>query len=118
MRRNSIGGNSYEKIITAEFVIVTGLVIIAPFTRKKTALSPYEGQDLVQLAAIAVAYFILGLIAQGGPGAARIAAWFGGLLAIGIGLAEAAELAKVFDIFGTGSKTTAAASASSEGSSS
>lgn len=92
---------NYEKVIVAEFVIVVLLVAVAPMTRKeRTGLSPYYGQDLVQLVAIMAAYFILGLIAQGGHSAARIAAWFGGLLALGIGLGEAAYLAKVFDLFG------------------
>ena len=93
----------YEKVIVAEFVIVVLLVAIAPMTRKEdTGLSPYYGQDLVQLVAIMAAYFILGLVAQGGQGAARLAAWFGGLLAIGIGLGEAAYLAKVFGLLGAG----------------
>jgi hypothetical protein len=91
----------YEKVIVAEFVIVVLLVAVAPMTRKeRTGLSPYYGQDIVQLVAIMAAYFILGVIAQGGQGAARVAAWFGGLLAIGIGLGEAAYLTKVFDLFG------------------
>jgi cytochrome c biogenesis factor len=91
----------YEKVIVAEFVLVVILVAVAPFTRKqRDNLSPYYGQDLVQLVAIMAAYFILGLVAQTGQSSARIAAWFGGLLALGIGLGEAAYLAKVFDLFG------------------
>ena len=92
---------NYEKVIVAEFIVVVLLVAVAPFTRKnRDGLSPYYGQDLVQLVAIMAAYFILGLVAQGGQGSARVAAWFGGLLAVGIGLGEAAYLAKVFDLFG------------------
>ena len=106
---------NYERVIVAEFVVVVLLVAVAPFTRKnRDGLSPYYGQDLVQLVAIMAAYFILGLIAQGGHGAARIAAWFGGLLALGIGLGEAAYLAKVFDLLGAVQPKKAAAAQSGE----
>jgi len=107
---------NYEKVILAEFVLVVLLVAFAPLTRKeKTGLSPYYGQDVVQLTAIMAAYFILGLIAQGGHSAARLAAWFGGLLALGIGLGEAAYLTKVFDLFGAAEKTAANAGTSGGG---
>jgi len=103
-------------VILAEFVLVVVLVAVAPMTRKeKTGLSPYYGQDVVQLVAIMAAYFILGVIAQGGHGAARIAAWFGGLLALGIGLGEAAYLTKVFDLFGAAEKAAANAGTSGGG---
>ena len=103
---------NYEKVIVAEFVVVVLLVAVAPFTRKqRDSLSPYYGQDLVQLVAIMAAYFILGLIAQGGNSAARVAAWFGGLLAIGVGLGEAAYLTKVFDLFGAQANAAAQAGA-------
>jgi len=92
---------NYERVIVAEFIVVVLVVALAPFTRKqRDNVSPYYGQDLVQLVAIMAAYFVLGLVAQAGQGSARVAAWFGGLLAVGIGLGEAAYLAKVFDLFG------------------
>ena len=92
---------NYERVIVAEFVIAVLLVAVAPLTRKnKTGISPYYGQDMVQLAAIMAAYFILGLVAQAGGATARISAWFGGLLLLGIGLGEAAYLAKEFNFFG------------------
>ena len=92
---------NYERVIVAEFVIAVLLVAVAPFTRKaKSGISPYYGQDMVQIVAIMAAYFILGLVAQAGGSTARISAWFGGLLLLGIGLGEAAYLAKEFQLFG------------------
>jgi hypothetical protein len=104
---------NYERVIVAEFIVAVVIVAAAPFTRKdNTGLSPYYGQDVLQLVAIMAAYFILGLVAQAGQGTARVAAWFGGLLVLGIGLGEAAYLAKVFNLFGA--KQPAQATSSSE----
>ena len=98
---------NYERVIVAEFVIAVLLVAVAPFTRKnKTGISPYYGQDMVQIVAIMAAYFILGLVAQAGGSTARISAWFGGLLLLGIGLGEAAYLAKEFSLFGASTSNT------------
>ena len=92
---------NYERVIVAEFVLAVFLVAAAPFTRSnKTGISPYYGQDMVQIVAIMAAYFILGLVAQAGGATARISAWFGGLLLLGIGLGEASYLAKEFNLFG------------------
>jgi hypothetical protein len=98
----------YEKAIAAEFVIAVLIVAVSPFTRSsdETGISPYYGQDLIQLVAIGAGYLILGIVAQFGTGAARIAAWFGGLALVTIVLAEAKTLNAEFGLFGAGGSST------------
>jgi len=106
---------NYQPVILAEFVAAVLLVAASPVaTRKeKTGISPYEGQDMVKLAAITVLYLILALVSTGGREAGRFAAWFGGLILLTVGLAEGANLAKELDLFGAvaGKAKTAAAAA-------
>jgi hypothetical protein len=79
------GGNKYQTAILAEFLIAAGVVAFLPLAtggnKDKDNPSPYQVNDLVQLVAIAVVYFILALL----PGrAARWGAWLGLLILLGI----------------------------------
>src|SRR5215469_15468 len=75
------GGTKYRSVIVGELLIALLLVASTPFARKNTAqVSPWSGQDLLQLAAITVLYFILAVVAGTGQTAARFSAWFGGLI--------------------------------------
>lgn len=110
--------HNYQAIILAEFVAAELLVAATPMAtrRNQPGLSPYAATDLVQLLAIGVVYLILEMIASGGRGAGRISAWLGGLVLLTVGLAEAANIAKVFAFITGGSgkpstHTTAAAAA-------
>lgn len=95
----------YQAIILAEFVTAELLVAATPIASRpnQPGLSPYVARDLTKLAAIGLAYFLLELLAVGGPGPARIGAWFGGLILLTVGLNEAANIARDLDIFGGGS---------------
>jgi hypothetical protein len=95
---------NYQPIILAEFAAAVLLTAGTPFATKKgqPGLSPYEGKDITKLAAITVLYFILALISTGGRGPARLSAWFGGLILLTVGLAEAVNVAKDLDLFGIG----------------
>jgi len=97
---------SYQPVILAEFVAAILLVALSPVASKKNpaGMSPYDGQDMIKLAALTLVYLILALVSTGGPGAGRFGAWFGGLVLLTVGLAEAAHLAQVIDLFGIGGK--------------
>jgi hypothetical protein len=100
-----VNRSNYQGIVLAEFAAAVLLVALTPFASKDnpSGLSPYRGKDMLQLAAITVAYFVLALISAGNNDAARFAAWFGGLILLTVGLSEAAHLAQVVDLFGAGS---------------
>lgn len=61
--------------------------------------SPYGPDDLKQLVAIGMVYFVLALLSSGNSG--RLAAWLGGLILIAIGLAETGSgaLQAAFSVF-------------------
>jgi hypothetical protein len=109
--------HNYQAIVLAEFVAAELLVAATPIATKKNkpGLSPYVPRDLVKLIALGLVYFTLQLVASGGRGGARFAAWFGALVLLAVGLNEAADLAKVFDVLSGGSgkpaKTTAVTTA-------
>jgi len=95
---------NYQPVILAEFIAAVLLVSATPFAKKQgqAGLSPYAGQDMLQLAALTVFYLILALMSVGGRGPGRLAAWFGGLVLLTVGLGEAATLARTLDVFGAG----------------
>jgi hypothetical protein len=94
--------SDYQPVILGEFVAAVLLTAATPFATPsdKAGLSPYAGADMVKLTALTVLYLILALVSLGGRGAGRMAAWFGGLILLTVGLAEAANLAKTLNIFG------------------
>jgi hypothetical protein len=92
---------SYQAVVLAEFVAAVLLVAATPFAKKDSpGVSPYEGRDLMQLVAITVLYFLLALVSGANRSAGRFAAWFGVLILLAVGLAEAARLAKLLAMFG------------------
>ena len=94
-------GTSYQGAILGEFVAAVLLVAATPFAKKdQPGISPYVATDVMQLVAITVVYLVLALLSGVNRGAARFSAWFGLLLLLGIGLGEAARLAKLLDVFG------------------
>lgn len=77
------------------------LVAATPFAKKDSpGISPYAASDLVQLVAVALVYFLLALVSGTSRGAGRFAAWFGLLVLLTVGLAEAARLARFLNVFG------------------
>jgi hypothetical protein len=90
-------------VILAEFVAAIILTAATPIaTNKQAGLSPYAATDVAQLAGLTLVYLILALVSVGNSSAGRIAAWFGGLILLGVGLGEAATIAKTLNIFGSG----------------
>jgi len=79
------GGDKYEKIILAEFLIAVAVVAFLPLAtggpKDKSSPSPYTVNDIMQLTAIAVVYFILALLPGG---ASRWGAWLGLLVLLGV----------------------------------
>lgn len=108
MQRDTGHGSfaAYQAVILAEFVVAELLVAATPIaTRKnKPGLSPYVSRDMTKLLAIGLTFFLLELLAVGGPGAGRLGAWLGGLILLTVGLNEAANIAKDLEIFGGGPK--------------
>lgn len=102
------GSHSYQPVILAEFV--TAIIVVStgpvakggtPEAQAKGSASPYSVNTLKQLIAIGMVYFILALLASSRR-AGRLAAWFGGLILLGLGFAEYAngDLTAFFKIFG------------------
>jgi hypothetical protein len=81
----SPGGDKYQTAILAEFLAAIAVVAFLPLAtggpKDKSNPSPYTTNDIVQLVAIAVTYFILALIPGKGS---RWAAWLGFLILLGI----------------------------------
>jgi hypothetical protein len=80
------GGNSYQTVILTEFLVAAAIVAFLPLATggppDKNTPSPYQVTDLVQLLALGVVYFILATLTGGSHG--KIAAWFGGLVLLGL----------------------------------
>jgi hypothetical protein len=79
------GGSKYQTAILAEFLAAAAVVAFLPLAtggpKDKNNPSPYTTNDIVQLVAIAVTYFILALL----PGrAAQWGAWLGLLVLLGV----------------------------------
>lgn len=94
---------NYQGVILAEFVAAIVLTAITPFAAKgkpRSGLSPYAGQDVLQLVAIVAVYLILALISMTTDGAARVSAWFGALILLAVGLGGAARLAGLTKLLG------------------
>lgn len=92
---------NYQPAILAEFVAAVLLVAATPFAKKDSpGLSPYAGKDMLQLVALTLTYFLLALVSGVSPRAARLAAWFGLLILLTVGLFEAARLAQLLNVFG------------------
>jgi hypothetical protein len=113
------GSHSYQPVILAEFVVAVVVVSVSPLAKggtpeaqAKGSPSPYSVNTLKQLVAIGGVYFVLALLASSRR-AGRYAAWFGGLVLVGLGLAEylSGDLQAVFGVFGPGSSPAAAAAA-------
>lgn len=95
---------NYQGVILAEFVVAELLVAGTPIATRQNqpGLSPYIPRDMTKMLSIGMVYFLLELMAVGNARWGRIGAWFGGLVLLAVGLGEAASVAKVLDIFGTG----------------
>jgi hypothetical protein len=107
------GSHSYQPVILAEFIVAVLIVATGPIAKggtpeaqTKGSPSPYSTNTLKQLIAIGGVYFVLALVAAS-QRAGRMAAWFGGLVLVALGLAElaAGDLSAVFKIFGPSSTT-------------
>jgi hypothetical protein len=113
------GSHSYQPVILAEFVVAVVVVATGPLAKggtpeaqTKGSPSPYSVNTLKQLVAIGGVYFVLALLASSRR-AGRMAAWFGGLVLVGLGLAEylSGDLQAIFGVFGPSSGTGSAAAA-------
>lgn len=93
---------NYQAIILVEFIAAELLVSATPMASRqhKTGLSPYVPRDMIKLLSLGLLYFLLELLAVGGRGPGRFGAWFGGLVLLGVGLNEGANVAKTLDLFG------------------
>jgi hypothetical protein len=101
---SSGGGTNYQAVILGEFVTAILLVAATPFAKKDSpGISPYAGSDVLQLAAITITFFLLALVSSASTKGGRVAAWFGALILLTVGLGEAARLAKLLNVFGLSS---------------
>ena len=101
------GSHSYQPVILAEFVVAVVLVSVSPLASGGTATaqakgsaSPYDVNTLKQLVAIGMVYFVLALFGASEK-AGRYAAWFGGLVLLGLGFTQLAsgDLQSFFGLF-------------------
>lgn len=107
------GSHTYQPVILAEFVVAIVIVSVSPVAKGGTAESiakgspsPYSVNTLKQLVAIGMAYFVLALLAAS-QRMGRYAAWFGGLILLGLGFTQLAngDLTALFKIFGPGASS-------------
>lgn len=99
------GNRQYQGVILAEFLIAVILVAALPIAsggspnaRAKGGVSPYDTGDITQLVAIGAVYFILAIVSSGNRG--RFAAWFGGLVLLGIGFVKTAQIKDAATVLG------------------
>ena len=101
------GTHSYQPVILAEFIVAVVLVSVSPLASGGTAnaqakgsASPYDVNTLKQLVAIGMTYFVLALFGASEK-AGRYAAWFGGLVLLGLGFTQLAsgDLQAIFGLF-------------------
>jgi hypothetical protein len=90
------GDRGYQPVILAEFLAAVVIVTLTPIAtggspaaQAKNSPSPYDTGDLRQLVAIGGVYFVLALLSSGNSG--RLAAWFGGLVLIALGMSKMAH---------------------------
>jgi len=102
------GGRNYQPVILAEFLLAVLVVALAPIAKGGTSTakakgspSPYDTGTLKQILIIGLVYFILALVSSG-RSAGRVAAWFGGLVLVGIGVQQTVNggFAAVLHMFG------------------
>ena len=97
------GDRAYQGAILAEFVIAVIVVSTGPLVNPpqdgKGGPSPYRVNHMRQLVGIGIVYFILALLSSGRHG--RVAAWFGGLVLLGLGFTQLAngDLTAFFHVF-------------------
>ena len=99
------GNRQYQGVILAEFLAAALIIAVAPLTTGRAHVNeqgdqtPYGPDEVKQLAAVGLTYFILALLSSGKHG--RFAAWFGGLILLAIGLAQqqSGGLAGIFAMF-------------------
>jgi hypothetical protein len=94
-------------VILAEFLLAVVVVALAPIAKGGTATakakgsaSPYDTGSLKQILMIGLSYFILALLSSGRT-TGRYAAWFGGLMLVGIGVQQTVNggIAGIFKMF-------------------
>src|SRR5712664_1509047 len=119
------GSHSYQPVILAEFLVAVVVVAVSPVAKggtpesqAKGSPSPYSVNTLKQLVAIGGVYFVLALLASSRR-AGRMAAWFGGLVLLGLGFTQLAngDLQALFKIFGPGASPAPAAQGTGMGAS-
>jgi hypothetical protein len=102
------GGRNYQPVILAEFLVAVVVVALAPIakggsdtSKAKGSPSPYDTSTLKQILLIGVVYFILALLSSG-KNLGRVAAWFGGLVLVGVGIQQTVNggFAAVLKMFG------------------
>lgn len=98
---------NYQSIILVEFVLAELLVAMTPIATRQNqpGLSPYIPRDMTKLLAIGLFYFLAELAATTGRTAGRAGAWLGLLVLLTVGVNEAANVAKILNIFGESDKT-------------
>jgi hypothetical protein len=118
------GSHSYQPVVLAEFLVAVVVVSVSPVAKGGTATaqakgspSPYSVDTLKQLIAIGAVYFVLALLASSRR-AGRMAAWFGGLVLLGLGFTQLAngDLTALFKIFAPGGSHSAGGGADALGS--
>jgi len=87
-------GRNYQPVILAEFLAAIVIVAISPVARggsesakAKNSPSPYGIGDVRQMVGVGGTYFVLALM-SGSRKYGRLAAWFGGLVLLAVGLSQ------------------------------
>jgi lysylphosphatidylglycerol synthetase-like protein (DUF2156 family) len=89
-------GNA-RRVLVAEFAVCVVIAALSPLTDKRQSEAP--GAWMKRMTAILGIFFILGLVSAAGRGASKIAAGFGGIVAVTLALSERDLFMKVATIF-------------------
>lgn len=96
-KRATAAAPGARRIIVTEFAICSVIVALSPLTDRRRDDKP--GDWMKRMTAVCLLFFILALISSAGRGPAKVAAGFGGLVALALVLSERDLFAKLASIF-------------------
>lgn len=102
-KRERVARQPWRRALVVEFAVCIVIVALSPITDQRRDAPP--SRFMKQMTAVMVLFFVLGLIAAAGRGAAKAAVGLGGLVTVALAVNERAIFAKLAGIFASTSST-------------
>lgn len=96
-KRATAAAPGARRVIVTEFAICSVIVALSPLTDRHRDDKP--GDWMKRMTAVCLIFFILAIVSSAGRGPAKVAAGFGGLVALALALSERDLFAKLAVIF-------------------